>query len=544
MNTNLYVVGHKNPDTDSICSAIAYAEMKNRLNDHAIACRLGPLNEETKFVLKKFDFENPLLLNDARSQLKDIDFDKPTLINENETVSNAWKLMINSTNRSLFVCNDDKKLTGILTTSNLSMMRTLTKDKINYLVSKANLESISKTIYGSIIYTPKSFRNSGSVYVITLNDTSLFNSDYKDSICILSDGAFKQLELINIGASLLLITDNQDIDEKVIEKAKEKDCAIIKTELDSMAVANLIRESFPIKYIMTKNIISFNEEEYVNDVAAKMLKSRVRSYPVLNENNDVVGAISRYHLQNYNKKRFVLVDHSERKQAILNIMDASIEEIIDHHHIGDIQTEKPIFYRNMRVGCTCTIVSLLYQENGLLPDKRVSGLLLSAIISDTLNFKSATTTTLDIQTATWLAKIAEIDDISEYAKEMLEASISIKNSSPDVILNRDLKKYIINDYKIAIGQTNYSELADVQLILPELKKIMEKEQANNNIDLLVMVFTHVLAEGSMLLYYGPLSFVISEIIEKSFDEHSGYDKNIISRKQQLIPKISNIINQL
>ncbi|NLC96268.1 MAG: putative manganese-dependent inorganic diphosphatase [Erysipelotrichaceae bacterium] len=544
MDDALYVIGHKNPDTDSICSALAYAEMKRLVGENAIACRLGPLNEETKFVLKKFGLENPLLMKDARSQLKDIEMDVPNFINENRSVKVGWEKVAKSNNRSLFVLNDSKKLAGILSTSNLSMVRLFDKAKLNKLMSTASLKAIADTIEGSIINEPTLFSNNGKVFVVTLNESRGFEADFKGSICILSDGHQKQKQLINAGVKCLIITCNEQIDYDVLQFAKAKNCGIIITKLDTMAVANVVQESFSIKNIMTTEVIYFNESEYVSDVAAKMLKSRVRSYPVLDDEGNVKAAISRFHLQNYKRKRFILVDHSAKNQAINNIMDASIEEIIDHHHIGDIQTEKPIFYRNMKCGCTATIVSLLYQENGLLPDEKISGILLSAILSDTLNFKSATTTELDKITASWLAKRANIEDIDEYAREMLSASVSLKDANPHELLNRDLKHYEMGKYKVAVGQTNYVNMSDVQLILPEFKENMEKEQKSKKLDLLIMVFTHVLAEGSLLLFYGPLAYTMKDIVEINFDDNSGYDKDIISRKQQLIPRLTMYLKSL
>lgn len=544
MDNNLYVIGHKNPDTDSICSALAYAEMKRRVGENAIACRLGPLNEETKFILKKFGFENPLLMKDARSQLRDIEMDTPNFINENASVNEAWKTIAKSNNRSLFVMNDDNKIVGILSTSNLSMVRMNEKKEMHRLMATASLQAISKTVEGSIVVEPTTYSDNGKVYVVTLNESSDYDQDFKGSICILSDGHQKQKQLINVGAKCLIITCNEQVDAEILRLATAKNCGIITTKLDTMAVATVVQESFAIKNIMTTNIIYFKEDEFVEDVASKMMKSRVRSYPVLDLEGNVIAAVSRFHLQNYKRKRFVLVDHSAKNQAINNIMDASIEEIIDHHHIGDIQTEKPIFYRNMRCGCTATIISILYQENGLLPDEKYSGILLSAILSDTLNFKSATTTELDKVTASWLAKRAGIKDIDAYAKEMLSASVSLTDALPSELLNRDLKHYEMGKYKIAVGQTNYVNMADVQLILPEFKENMEKEQQDRKLDLLVMVFTHVLAEGSLLLFYGPLSYVMKDIVEINFDDNSGYDKDIISRKQQLIPKLSMYVKSL
>ena len=544
MEDNILIFGHKNPDTDSICSALAYAEMKRRVGENAIACRLGPLNEETKFILKKFGFENPLLMKDARSQLRDIEMDTPNFINENASVNEAWKTIAKSNNISLFVMSDENKIVGILSTSNLSMVRMNEKKEMHRLMATASLQAISKTVEGSIVVEPTTYSDNGRVYVVTLNESSDYDQDFKGSICILSDGHQKQKQLINVGAKCLIITCNEQVDSEILRLATAKNCGIITTKLDTMAVATVVQESFAIKNIMTTDIIYFKDDEFVEDVASKMMKSRVRSYPVLDLEGNVIAAISRFHLQNYKRKRFVLVDHSAKNQAINNIMDASIEEIIDHHHIGDIQTEKPIFYRNMKCGCTATIISILYQENGLLPDEKYSGILLSAILSDTLNFKSATTTELDKVTASWLAKRAGIEDMDAYAKEMLSASVSLTDALPSELLNRDLKHYEMGKYKIAVGQTNYVNMADVQLILPEFKENMEKEQQDRKLDLLVMVFTHVLAEGSLLLFYGPLSYVMKDIVEINFDDNSGYDKDIISRKQQLIPKLSMYVKSL
>lgn len=544
MRDLLYVIGHKNPDSDSICSAIAYAHLKNLLNEKAIACRLGPLNDETKFILDTFGVESPLLLKDARSQLIDIKMDKPNIIDENASLNEAWDVISGTSNRSLVVLNEDGKLQGVVTTSNLSLARMFSAEELEALMSTATLESIAKTINASIVYEPSTFESNGRVYVVTLSEMETNMLSFENSICILTDDISKQKVLLNKGVKCLIITCDKEVDSSILEMAVEKKCAILKTKIDTMKVANLINESFAIKHIMTKNIIQFNLYEYANDVALKMSKSRVRSYPVVDDNGNVVGAISRYHLQNYNRKKFILVDHSEKRQAIKNINDASVEEIIDHHHIGDIQTEKPIYYRNMRCGCTATIVTLMYQENNIIPSKAISGLLVSAIISDTLNFKSATTTKLDVDIAHWLCGHAGIDDLDEYAKKMLSASVSLRESVPIEILNRDLKNYEMGKFKIAISQTNYVNMADVQEILPKFKEEMKQQQQNKKLDLLVMLFTNVMAEGSMVLFYGPLSDVIGDIIQQKFDEHSGYDTNIVSRKQQLVPQLSNAIKLL
>lgn len=543
MQQYVYIVGHKNPDTDSICSALAYAELKQRLGVHAIPCRLGPLNEETKYVLKRFGLENPLLLKDARSQLRDIDIDEPTLITTKTSLKEAWDVLFKARNKSLFVLDEQQKLTGIVSTSNLASPRMMSDELMHKLMKTASLSALAKTINGEIDYEPKNFKTNGKVFIVTLNDSTKFEENFRHSITILSDGNRKQRQLLEMGTRCMIITCDQEISPDNLELARKQDCAVIRTPWDTMKVAKVINEAFPVESLMSRNPITFQDDEYVDDVAKKMANTRYRSYPVLDIEGKAVGAVSRYHLLNYRRKKFILVDHSAKNQAINNIDDAEIEEIIDHHHIGNIETSYPIFYRNQRCGCTCTIIAQLYKENGIIPSAQMAGIMMSAIISDTLHFKSATTTQLDKDVAYGLAEIAGVD-LDHYADEMLSASVALKESTPTQILNRDLKTYDMGKYKIAIGQTNYKNIEDIQAILPAFRQQLEKEQTAKQFDLMVMMFSHIMAEGTMFVYSGPLSYVMNEIIDTKFDDNSGYDHEIISRKQQLMPKLSVILKQM
>lgn len=543
MQQYVYIVGHKNPDTDSICSALAYAELKQRLGVHAIPCRLGPLNEETKYVLKRFGLENPLLLKDARSQLRDIDIDEPTLITTKTSLKEAWDVLFKARNKSLFVLDEQQKLTGIVSTSNLASPRMMSDELMHKLMKTASLSALAKTINGEIDYEPKNFKTNGKVFIVTLNDGTKFEENFRHSITILSDGNRKQRQLLEMGTRCMIITCDQEISPDNLELARKQDCAVIRTPWDTMKVAKVINEAFPVESLMSRNPITFQDDEYVDDVAKKMANTRYRSYPVLDIEGKAVGAVSRYHLLNYRRKKFILVDHSAKNQAINNIDDAEIEEIIDHHHIGNIETSYPIFYRNQRCGCTCTIIAQLYKENGIIPSAQMAGIMMSAIISDTLHFKSATTTRLDKDVAYGLAEIAGVD-LDHYADEMLSASVALKESTPSQILNRDLKTYDMGKYKIAIGQTNYKNIEDIQAILPAFRQQLEKEQTAKQFDLMVMMFSHIMAEGTMFVYSGPLSYVMNEIIDTKFDDNSGYDHEIISRKQQLMPKLSVILKQM
>ena len=544
MNNNIYVTGHRHPDSDAICSAIAFTDLLNKTGKPAVACRQGPLNEETKFILKRFGLENPLLLTDARVQIRDIDIDPPTTIQRTETVHHAWHVMLQTQNRSLFVVDENGKLCGVCTTSDLSRVRIHPDTDLVQLMSTATLANIARTIGATILYEPESFSTNGIIHVMTLDEWEASRFDLRGGTCIMSSGSEKQKMFIAMGCKLLVITCGQSVSPDVLAAAENYGCAVISTHSDTMHTARVITESYSVENIMSTDVMSFHEDEYVEDVAAAMMTSRVRSYPVLNDNGTIVGAISRYHTRNYSRRKVALVDHSAVNQSMQNIDKAQIVSIVDHHHIGNIQTDLPIEYRNHRCGCTCTIVTTLYQENGLLPDKAMSGIMMSAILSDTLNFKSATTTDEDRLTVKWLAERAGITDIDAYAREMLGASVALKDSTPHEILNRDLKNYEIGKYRIAIGQTNYSKVEEVQKLLPEFRENMEKEQASKNLDLLVMLFTDVMGEGSYFVFYGPRSYLMKDIIETVFDDHTGFDPNIISRKQQMMPKLSELFKDI
>lgn len=541
MNKTIYVVGHKHPDSDSICASITYAGLLRLEGKEAIACRQGPLNEETKFILKRFQLENPLLLSDARTQLSDIELDQPTFIHTWETVHHAWHLMLRTQNRSLFVEDENNQLVGICTTSDLSRIRIAPSANLNELMATATLTNIAHTVGGEIVYDPGNFKCNGKVSILTLDDPGHFSLD--GGITLLSSGLSKQCLAIERGSRCLVLTCGQKADSELLKTAEKHGCAILQTEADTMHTAQVITESYSVEQVMTRKLIVFHENEYVDEVAAKMGHSRVRSYPVLNDQGEVIGGVSRFHTRNYFHRQFALVDHSTTLQALPHIEQAHIVAIIDHHHIGDIQTDEPCEYRNHRCGCTCTILANMYQEAGFMPNATMSGILLSAILSDTLNFKSATTTAEDRFTAKWLAEQAGIPDIDAYARQLLGASVALTDASMHEILNRDLKNYAIGNYHIAIGQTNYSHMEEVQKILPEFKENIRKEQESSGLDLMVMLFTDVMGEGSLFVYYGALSAVISDLLATKFDEHSGFDPHIISRKQQLMPVLSEKIKE-
>ncbi len=545
MEKPICIIGHRNPDTDSICAAISLAELLKQQGKQVLACRQGPLNEETKFALRYFGEteKEPFLLTDARLTLAELDLEEPVLITPGTTIHEAWETMITQGYRSLIVLDDQQKPIGICTMSNLSEFRLRGREELQRLIATATLEQIAKTIEGTIVQASEPFHQNGDITIITLEESQAAPYVLADGITILSSGADKQHMIIDQGTACMVITCGVHVDQKVKDHAAEKHCAIIETQLTTMQTARRISESYDVENVMSTSLMCFSENEYVNDVAAKMANKRYRNYPVLDADGYVRAVISRYNTMDYQPRQVILVDHSTSTQTLKNIEEAHLVAVIDHHHLGDLQTSYPVYYRNETIGCTCSIIARMYQEAGLQPDKGIAGLMLSAILSDTLGFQSTTTTDQDRRMAEWLAGLAGIDKIEDYARDLLGASVALMDSTPEEILNRDLKNYEIGRYRVAIGQTNYKKLSEVQKILKEFRRTLEAKQKSQNLDLLIMCFTDVMGGGSFLVYDGPMRTVMPQILETVIDEHSGFDSHIISRKQQLVPRLSDALTK-
>lgn len=538
MEDLITVIGHKNPDTDSIASALAYAELKQLLGFKAVAGRLGTLNEETKFATRYFNIVAPNVVKDARKTLMEIKMDKPLLISSDASCNDALKKVIQTNNKTLYVVNQNEELEGIISVSDLSSLRLNPKEKRAALFQNTNLDLLTNDLKGELLVRSKQFNCNGIV-----NVASISTFDYLDivenTIFILPVNEDLAYKAIVSGASCLIFAHGSNLSMELIKAAELADVAIIKTDSSIMDIAMVIYEAIPVSAIMSKEIKTYQKDEYVDDVARSIVNTRYRSYPVL-DGKKILGSISRFHLFKYPRKKLILVDHSSKIQSIDNIDSGEIMEIIDHHHIGNIETNKPIYYRNQCCGCTCTIIYQMYRENNLLPEKSIAGMMLSAIISDTLNFKSETTRNEDRYAASELAKLAGVN-LEEYAQLLLESSVNLKDADVKELISKDLKHYNFSNIKIAVGQTNYRNIDDIQLRLSEIQRTMDSEQTDHNYDLMIMMFTHVMGEGTMFLFYGPKSYVMKDVIETVFDEHSGFDHNIISRKQQLIPLLSDII---
>lgn len=539
MAREAYVIGHKNPDTDSISSALAVAELKQMLGENVVPRRLGTLNEETKFATKYFNIEAPMLMEDARCHLYEIDLDPPVVITKNSSCNEAYRKVAESPSRTLFV-TENEKMVGVVSISDLNSIRISSREESEELLSKSNVKLIASDMEGKIVFEAEQFDSNGKVLVLSSNTSEL---DYSRAVALCEDEM--KLEALKAEGAALIIYNGKKLSRKVITTFRNNNTntSLIVTSLDQTAIIRRIYEAIPVSLVMGDKVYSYKASDYIEDVADSIIKTRFRAYPVLDENNKLIGSISRYHLFNYEKKKFILVDHSSRIQSIDNLDKAEIIEVIDHHNIGDIQTSLPIYYRNVICGCSCSIIYDMYKENGLTPSKSVAGMMLSAIISDTLYFKSKTCRPTDIAKAQELAKIAGVD-LDEYANQLLNASVNLKDANFINILERDLKQYVFNKYKIAIGQTNYSDITVVQARLDEFKKLAREYCKEKGFDLLVMMFTHVRGEGTLFLFMGPKRKIMFNIIENKIGEHAGFDSKIMSRKQQLVPAISEQLEKL
>lgn len=543
MKDVIYVSGHRNPDTDSICSAISYAELKNRTgNVQAIPIRLGELSRETEFILKYFDVPVPELVETVKSQIADLNIDKVAPISPEISLKMAWSIMKQNNVKSLPVTDGDDKLIGLASLSNITSCYMDIWDNNIITKSKTTLDNILDTLSGKLIFSaddqPK-FK--GKIVVAAMTPDNAKEIIDEGDIVICGDRNDAQKIILQKKASLMIITGEHPVDEEIIKEAASVNCSIITTPYDTFTVTRLIPQSVPVSYVMTHdNLISFRTDDFVDDVRNVMLQTRFRSYPVVDEHNKVVGRISRYQLISQNKKKVILVDHNERSQSVHGLEDADVIEILDHHRIADIQTGKPIYFRNEPVGCTATIVGSIFFEHGLRPSKKIAGLLCAAIISDTLLFKSPTATNTDKIILKRLASIANLD-VEAFAKEMFKAGTSLKGRSLEDIFNTDFKTFALEQLKVGVAQVNTMDIEGFEPMREGMLKLMEEKSEKENYDLIILMLTDIIKGGSEMLAAGEKKELVTQAFNVQLKNNSVYVPGVLSRKKQVIPPLTSAI---
>ena len=538
----IYITGHKNPDTDSICSAIAYAELKKKLGHNAVAARLGDINRETEFILNYFGVPAPEYLPTVKTQVSDLNIDNVIPVSPDVSIKTAWMLMKKNNIKTLPVVDENERLIGIVTPSDITNKYMDALENNIIAASKTPLRNIVETLNAKIVCgSQKDFKTSGKVVVAALTPEQSKSFIDKGDIVITGNRTDSQLIAIESGANLIIVTGGCEVEKEVIEAAKKANCILMITPNDTFSTSRLINQSIPVEYVMTtENIISFNLDDFVDEIKDKMLQTRYRNYCVVDENNRVKGLVSRYHLISQRKKKVILMDHNERGQSVHGIDEAEILEIIDHHRIADIQTGRPIYFRNEPVGSTSTIVANIYFENGVRPTKSIAGILCAAILSDTLKFKSPTCTFIDKMTAERLAEIAGID-IDSFALEMFKAGSSLNGRTPEEIFYQDFKDFSLGKYKIGIGQVSTMDTDSITSVKEELLKYMEKVYKDKNYNLVIIMLTDIIKEGSELLFVGEDRELIARAFNVEPGENSVYLPGVVSRKKQVVPPLSAAI---
>lgn len=544
MSDLIHIIGHKNPDTDSIAASISYAWLKQQLGYQAIACRIGDINPETDFVLKKFHIQEPLYINSAKVKLHEIEFDEPMLIRKYATIKEGWDRISIRRTGALYVVDKEDKLIGVASLSDLSSIIFTDKGNQNVMLMQDTPdENICKVLQGRFLYQEKNYHTNGKVYILASHKARHSDIDFRDAIVVLSDDLELQKRVINDGAACVILVDVDIISQGIIRLAKEKHCSIIQSEQDMLQIARGIYRSPSIGQIMKRKLISFQDHAYIDDVYKQMSKSRFRSYPVTNNQGVVVGSISRYHLLNYQKKKFILVDHNEISQSIDFLEDGEVLEIVDHHRIGDIQTTTPIRFRNEIIGSTCSIIYKMYKEQNIVPTKDIASIMLCAILSDTMKFNSPTTTAIDREIAKELAAIAG-QSIDELAQEMFSAVATIRGRTMSEILYNDFKEYNIDGKRIAIGQINIADEQEIVDVKESFLAYLETINEINKFDLLMMCFTSVDGSGSNLLFIGELAWIVDEAFHDDIMDNLYFVDGVISRKKQIIPTLSAILSTM
>ena len=532
-----FVFGHKNPDTDAVCSSIALANLRTQLGENAIPRILGDLNPETEFVLNHFKIKKPKYLNDVRLQIRDLEYGKGFFCNENESLFNLIKQLKEEHLSSIPIVDDNNKYLGLVSMKNIANSFI----SWEYDTIDTSYKNIEETLNAESILKFDEEIN-GTLLVASYQSNTFIKNVEIDSNTVLIVGDRHAIieHAVEKGVKLIIITGNNVIKEKHIEIARKNHVNIVRTPLRTFNVVKIIGMCNYAKTLLETDVAHFEEFDYVRDFNEEHSKLKHKVYPVITRDGECLGVIQPSDVNNKIKKKVVLVDHNEKDQTVDGIDDAEIVGIVDHHKFGTIGTSQPINIRNMPVGCTSTIVFQLYKENGILIPRNIAGIMLSAIISDTLLFRSPTTTQTDIETAKKLAKISNTD-MDTYAIEMFKAGSSIKGKSMEDLLFADFKNFNEEDYKIGVGQINTLNIDDIKAKEDELNETIERNAANNGYHILCLFVTDIINEGSYL-YFNEQS---KEILENAYDVENltqgYYLPGIISRKKQIIPNILKVL---
>ena len=542
------VIGHRNPDTDSICSAIAYAELKNKTS--SLVCearRAGRMNQETEFVLKRFGVAPPRMCTDVNPKIRDVDYREMPGIPGSTSLRKAWEIMRDQQIDTLPITSADNELEGIITVKDIATANMDVFDTGVLATSRTTYKNILETLGGTMVVgNENAVCTTGHIKIGTATPEMLENNVEKGDIVILTNRYESQLCAIEKEASLLIICNGAKVGRTIQRIAEETGVAIMTAPCDTYAAGKLMSQCAPISYYMTRDdIMKFTLVTPVADVTRVMAKVRHRYFPILDEDGKYCGMVSRRNIIALRKRRIILVDHNEATQAVEGFDQAEILEIIDHHRIGSLETSGPVYFRNQPVGCTATIITQMYDENGVEIRPQIAGLLLAAILSDTLVFRSPTCTPVDVSAAHRLAKIAGVE-IDAFASEMFEAGEKLDGKTPEEVFLQDFKVFMCGDIRFGVAQGSYMTRKNLQAAQALLQPYLEEARNKQNVEDIYMLLTDVPKEESVVISDGRYA---SEVLSDGFETQPAEDGSftlpgVVSRKKQFIPALMTAYQEL
>ena len=546
MSDLVYVSGHRNPDTDSICSAIAYSYLLNATNKYnAVPVRLGEINRETEYVLKRFGVEHPVLLKTVKQKVEDLNYDKVTVFSKDLTLKTAWFLLKQQNLKSAPILDEHGQLLGLLSTSNIIEGYMDQWDSEVLKKAKTPVENVIDTLEANVTYLNESLKVvEGDIHIAAMSGSEAKKRIHENDVVIVGGDRSDDLEeLISVKPSLIVLTGSLTADENVVKKCEEQGISIISTPFNTYQTSQQIVQAIPVEYVMIKgDIKTFSTDDTLDYMKEVMSETRYRGYPVIDLNNRCVGSISRFALLKGLRKKVILVDHNERGQSIPGIEEADILEIVDHHRVADIQTVGPLLFRGEPLGSTATIVTKIFDELDVEMPSHIAGLLLGAVVSDTLLFKSPTCTPVDTKIAKKLAEIAGVD-IQEFAMEMFKAGTSLVGKTVDEIFNQDFKKFSFDNLQVGVAQVNSMDIEGFLPYKKDMLDYMNKFAEDNNLEFTLLLLTDIINANSEIFVGGPCP----ELVEKAFNvqltECQGTLAGVISRKKQVVPAITAVMSE-
>ena len=542
MTRPVYIIGHKNPDTDSICSALAYAYLKNTLEGGGyIAARAGQLNQETQYVLNFFQAEAPVYVADVMTQVKDIEIRKTEGVQSNLSLKQAWNLMRRIGAVTLPITKE-QKIEGLITIGDIATSYMDVLDSKILAQANTQYSNIIDTLEGTILVgSAEDYYNKGKVLIAAANPDLMEDYIEEGDLVILGNRYESQLCAIEMRAGCIIVCEGAKVSMTIKKLAQEHHCVVISTPHDTFTAARLINQSMPIRYFMkSENLTIFNVNEKTDDIKEIMGQKRYRDFPIVDKDDNYIGMISRRNLLNLKRKQVIMVDHNEESQAVDGIDHAEILEIIDHHRLGTLETMSPVFFRNQPL----TIMYQMYQERGVEIPKKIAGLLCSAIISDTLMFRSPTCTAIDKSAAEHLAQIAGVD-IEDLAIDMFSAGSNLGSRTAEEIFYQDFKRFDVGNVEFGVGQINSMNAVELEEIREKLIPYLPVAHRESGLNMIFFMLTNIIKESTELLCYGPNSDTLVKEAFQLPDDGDSYElKGLVSRKKQLIPSLAGMIQQM